>query len=94
MGEMYIYDIVGHHLPHRLIRSMNIAKLLTGQTNYEIMVAALERYFKELGIGEYAEHMELNGSSPDSSFQPRETDGFKYLYQRVRIKSPVEKNLL
>ena len=85
MGEMYIYDIVGQHLPGHLSRSMNAAKLLTSKTNYEIMVAALEKYFKELGLGE-------NDSQLEVSYLPwlGEKKGFHYLCQKVRLKNQIE----
>lgn len=89
MGELYIYDIVGGHLPDRLNRTMNTAKILTSQTNYEIMVAALEKYLEDLGTGEQAEENKTAESSLNNSFQFRETGGFKYLYQKVRLKSQV-----
>lgn len=88
MGEMYINDIVGHHLPNNLKRSLNTAKLLTNKTIYEIMVDALEKYLNELGITEHLkEKAEMNFSG--SKFQSWEKEGFCYHYQRIRLESQV-----
>lgn len=86
MGEMYINDIVGYYLPGHLARSMNTAEMKTGRTNYEIMVEALEKHFRELGIGDPTGGADLNRIY-DTSFRSREKDGFKYLYQKVRLQS-------
>ena len=86
MGEMYINDIVGHHLPNNLKRSLNTAKILTNKTIYEIMVDALEKYLNELGITEHLkEKAEMNLSGSKSW----EKEGFCYHYQRIRLESQV-----
>lgn len=88
MGEMYINDIVGHHLPNNLTRSLNTAKLLTNKTIYEIMVDALEKYFNELGITEHQkENTDMNFSG--SKAQSWEKEGFYYHYQRIRLESQI-----
>jgi len=50
MGDRHIYDIIEQFLPSHILGSMNIAKVLTKQKGYEIIVDALEKYFSEMGI--------------------------------------------
>lgn len=85
MGEMSINDIVGYYLPDRLVRLMNTAEIVTGRTNYEIIVAALEKYLREQGIAEQAEDRDQNRIFINTGFKPWETGGLNCQYQKVRI---------
>lgn len=88
MGELYINDILGRHLPGHLSRSLSTATLLTNKTNYEIIVAALEKYLKELGIANSGEVTDLGGQLLKGS-PPWNRDSISCHYQTIRLGSQV-----
>ncbi|MFZ5631746.1 MAG: hypothetical protein ACOY40_02770 [Bacillota bacterium] len=84
MGDKYIYDIVEQYVPDHLISSL---KTSDSRAKYEVLSAALEKYFRELGVKTGAGRR--NRVFLSNYLQTWEKDGFNYQYQRVRLESQI-----
>ncbi|MFZ5645266.1 MAG: hypothetical protein ACOY46_16965 [Bacillota bacterium] len=82
MGDKYIYDIIGKCLPEHLKSSLNTVRFQTKQTNYEIIVNALEKYFNDMGIRPQTFNPDFN--SP-FLVQTQEKDGFSWQLKKVKL---------